>query len=140
MARFVIDAPTLLYAVESGRALDPVHQLVAPGAIRSQALDLLLARVRTGELTEPQALAFHERLNATKIRTLADRVSRRTAWSIARERDWATIRDAEHIALVQLQADALATIDDRLATLAVGIVPVAEVERLFRPDSEAPQA
>ena len=114
MTRFVIDAPTLLHVVESGRVLDPVHQLVAPGGIRSQALDLLLARVRAGELTEARALDLHERLTGTKIRTLADRVSRCTAWTVASQQGWETTRDAEHIALVTLQADALVIVDARL--------------------------
>ncbi len=133
MSRFVIDAPTLLHAVTAGRAIDPAHQLVAPGSIRSQALDLLLARVRDGELTEADALTLHERITETRIRTLADRVSRRVAWTLAREHGWETVRDAEHLALVRLQADALATVDERLAALADGIVPVVEAERLFVP-------
>jgi predicted nucleic acid-binding protein len=131
MSRFVIDPPTLLFAVEGERAIDPAHQLVAPGSIRSQALDLLLARVRDGELGEREALALHERITETKIRTLADRVSRRTAWNLARAHDWETVRDAEYLALVTLQADALVTIDERLAALAAGLVPLVPVDELF---------
>ncbi len=131
MSRFVIDAATLLYAVEAGRALETAHQLVAPGSIRSQALDLLLTRVRDGELAESEALALHERITEVKIRTLSDRVSRRTAWNLARKRGWDTLRDAEHLALVKLQADALVTVDEHLATLAEGLVPLGRVEDLF---------
>jgi len=43
---------------------------------------------------------------------LGDRVSRRTAWRIALEHGWDTIGDAEYLAVTQLQADVLITIDE----------------------------
>ena len=49
------------------------------------------------------------------MRLLADRVSRRTAWRIAREHGWDTLRDAEYLAMTKLQADALVTVDTALA-------------------------
>jgi hypothetical protein len=63
-----------------------------------------------------------------KVRVLADRMSRRTAWDIARERDWATIRHAEHLAVATLQADALVSVDPELAAAADGLVPLAPLE------------
>jgi predicted nucleic acid-binding protein len=133
MTRFVIDATTLLHLLESGREVEPDHQLVAPASIRSQVMDLLLGKVNDGVLTEQDALALHERLTETKLRLLNDRVSRRTAWDIAREHGWHTIRQAECIALVKLQADALITIDpDLAAAAATQIVPVAGLESLFQ--------
>jgi len=131
MTRFVIDAKTLLHVLRSGRIIRPAHQLVAPASIRSQVLDLLLQKVQHGELTEQAALALHEQLTETKIRLLNDRVSRRTAWDIARQQRWDTIGDAECIALVRLQADALITIDAELAAAAAETVPVAALEHLF---------
>nr|NLI49411.1 type II toxin-antitoxin system VapC family toxin [Propionibacterium sp.] len=133
MARFVIDGKTLLHLLESGRTVGPAHQLVAPASIRSQVMDLLLRKVQDGDLTEQEALALHEQLTETKLRLLNDRVSRRTAWDIARAQGWGTITHAECIALVKLQADALITIDVDLAAAAAKIVPVATVERLFQP-------
>lgn len=132
MTRFVIDARTLLHVLESGRTVEPSHQLVAPASIRSQCMDLLLHRVHHGGLTEQDALALHEQLTQTKLRLLNDRVSRRIAWDIAREMGWDTISRAEYLALVKLQADALITIDADLASAAAGIVPVASLERLFQ--------
>ena len=41
MTRYAIDAPTLLHIVTEQLAINPEHQLVAPHAIRSQALTLL---------------------------------------------------------------------------------------------------
>jgi hypothetical protein len=87
VTRYVIDAPTLLHLVANGVQVSSRHQLVAPNLIRSQALSLLLEAVRDGGLTEDLALQHHERLTELKMRLLGDRVSRRTAWKIAREQD-----------------------------------------------------
>jgi len=131
MTRFVIDPPTLVLLAEDGRAIDPAHQLVAPNSIRSQALDLLLQSVSAGELTEKAALELHERMTELKIRVLGDRVSRRTAWRIAREHNWPTIRDAEYLAIAKLQADVLIATDPELAAKASGLVPLARVSELY---------
>jgi predicted nucleic acid-binding protein len=133
MTRFVIDAATLLRLVRDGRAVDPAHSLVAPNSIRSEALDLLLREVRAGELPESDALQLHERVTEVKIRLLGDRVSRRTAWRIAREHDWSTVRLAEYLAVAKLQADALITGDVELAAQAREIVPMARLEDVFAP-------
>lgn len=132
MTRYVIDAPTLLHLVSSGLRADASHQIVAPSVIRSQALALLYTAVRAGELTDEQALEQHERLTELKMRLLGDRVSRHTAWRIAREHNWETIYEAEYIAVAQLQADALITIDRGLAAKAESIVPLAGLEGLTR--------
>ena len=118
MARYVIDAPTLLHLVAEGVKVSPEHQLVAPNLIRSQALSLLLEAVRHGDITEEVALQRHERLTELKMRLLGDRVSRRTAWTIAQEQGWETTFDAEYLAVTKLQADALVTIDPSLAAKA----------------------
>jgi hypothetical protein len=57
------------------------------------------------------ALQIHERLTELKMRLLGDRVSRGTAWKLAREHDWDSLREAEYHAIARLQADALVTID-----------------------------
>jgi predicted nucleic acid-binding protein len=132
MTRFVIDPPTLVQLAQDDRRIDPAHQLVAPNSIRSQALDLLLQSVRDGELTEKTALDLHERMTERRIRLLGDRVSRRIAWRIAREHNWATIRDAEYLAIAKLQADALIAGDPDLAAKASGLVPLAPLSELFR--------
>ena len=130
VARYVIDAPTLLHLVAESVDVSSAHQLVAPNLIRSQALSLLLAAVRDGEITEEVALQRHERLTEIKMRLLGDRVSRRTAWKIAREHGWDTTFDAEYLAVCQLQADALITIDEALAAKAAHIVPLATLAAL----------
>jgi predicted nucleic acid-binding protein len=130
MARYVIDAPTLLHLAAEDVAVSSAHQLVAPNLIRSQALQLLLAAVRSGEITEAAALQRHERLTEMKMRLLGDRVSRRTAWKIAREQGWDTTFDAEYLAVCRLQADALVTIDPAMAAKAAHIVPLAPLSAL----------
>ncbi|GAB2607877.1 hypothetical protein Aab01nite_61840 [Paractinoplanes abujensis] len=133
MSRYGIDAPTLLHLVANGLVADSGHQLVAPNTIRSEAMHLLLTDVRAGRRSDREALGLHERMTELKLRVLGDRVSRTTAWRIARDQNWDTLRDAEYLAVTRLQADALVTIDPSLATKAEGIVPLAPLEALLRP-------
>ena len=111
MTRYVIDAPTLLHLIDHELRLDPSIQLVAPSSIRSEA---------------PQ-----QQVTELKMRLLGDRVSRGTAWRIARERGWDTLRDAEYLAIARLQADALVTVDPDLAAKADGAVPLAPLDALL---------
>lgn len=131
MARYVIDAPTLLHVVDNDLPVDVAHQLVAPNSIRSEALERLLQEVGRGRRTEKAALQCHQRMTELKIRLLGDRVSRRTAWDIARARGWDSLRDAEYLAVTRLQADALLTVDQRLAALAADLVPLATLSDLL---------
>ena len=131
MARYVIDAPTLLHLVDSGLRVDPSHQLVAPNSIRSEALELLLRDVRRGKRTDQAAREIHERITELKMRLLGDRVSRGVAWRIAREHDWDTLHDAEYLAITRLQADALVTVNPGLAAVAENMVPVATLQALL---------
>jgi predicted nucleic acid-binding protein len=110
---------------DGDHSVHPSHRLVAPNSIRSEALDLLLQRVRGRTLTEQAALELHERITGVKMRLLGDRVSRRTAWQIARDRGWSTLTEAEYLAVAKLQADALITDNPDLVAKAKGIVPLA---------------
>jgi predicted nucleic acid-binding protein len=134
MARYVVDALTLLHLVDNGLRAEPSHQLVAPNWIRSEALQLLLQDVRSGRRADGAALEAHERITEVKMRILGDRVSRRTAWRIARENGWDTLREAEYIAITRLQADALVTVDPNLAARAADLVPLFPLEALFVAD------
>lgn len=130
MARYVIDAFTLLHLVDNDLCVEASHQLVAPNWIRSEALQLLLQDVRGGIRAEQAALAAHQKLTELKMRLLGDRVSRGTAWRIARDHDWDSLREAEYLAITRLQADAFVTVDERFAARAVEVVPVASVQAL----------
>jgi predicted nucleic acid-binding protein len=133
VARYVIDAPTLLHLVDAALHVDPGHQLVAPNSIRSATLELLLRDVRAGKRTEMSAMEVHERMTEIKMRLLGDRVSRRTAWQLARQHDWDTLGDAEYLAITRLQADALVTVDPGLAITARDVVAVAALDDLLAP-------
>ena len=45
-------------------------------------------------------------------------MSRWTAWLVAREHDWGTLRDAECLGVTRLQPYALVTVDPELAAVA----------------------
>jgi predicted nucleic acid-binding protein len=64
------------------------------------------------------------------MRLVGDRVSRRTAWRIAREQGWETTYDAEYPAVTKLQADALVTVNSALTTRAKDLVPLAQLQAL----------
>ena len=130
MTRFVIDAPTLLQVVADGVAVAPAHQLVAPQVLRSQALDLLYDAVRRGDLSEEAALGRHEAMTGVTVRLLGDRVSRRTAWRIAREHGLSSTVEAEYLALTRLQADAFVTVDPETRSRAEGVVPLGTLQQL----------
>jgi hypothetical protein len=65
-----------------------------------------------------------------KMRLLGDRVSRRTAWQIARDRGWESLRIAEYLAVATLQADALVTVDPDMVDAAADVVRVVSVHEL----------
>lgn len=133
MTRFAIDPATLVQLAEGNHRIGSNHQLVAPNSVRSLALDLLLQRVRSGELTESAAMELHERMTELKIRLLGDRVSRRTAWQIALAQGWNTVLLAEYLAVAKLQADVLITVNPELAVKAAGVVPLATFADLIAP-------
>ena len=133
MTRFVVDAPVLLSIIDGGAAVHPTHSLVAPNAVRTQALELVLARVRDGDLGRRDALGLLDRVAEAKLRVLNDRVSRRLAWELALEHGWESLRDAEYVAVTRLAADALVCEEPGLAARADGLVRLAPYESLFRP-------
>jgi len=122
--RYAIDASTLLLIASGDIAVDAGNSLVAPNRVLPDLLQILLTEVRSGARDERDALAVHTRATETKIRLLGDRVSRRTAWNLAREHDWSDLRDAEYVAVATLQADAFATADSRLAAAGAALVTV----------------
>lgn len=127
MTRFAIDSLTLVQLAEGQYRISSENQLVAPNSIRSRALDILLQRVRSGDMSEPAALELHVRMTEIKMRLLGDRVSRRTAWRIAVDNALDSIEDAEFVAVAKLQADALVTVSPKLASLATNVVRLAKL-------------
>ncbi len=106
------------------------HQLVAPTLLRSQLLSLLYRAVCRGELTRQEADQQLTYVRGLQIRLLGDRVLQSVAWTIADQLGWPDTFDAEYVALTQLQADALITLDAELAAVARNLVTVAPFEAL----------
>jgi predicted nucleic acid-binding protein len=132
MTRYAIDAEVAIRLIRDGSDADQRHQLVGPSVLRSQALSLLFRDVRAGRLSEADGRRQLERLAAMKIRLLGDRVSRATAWKLADRLGWDDIGPAEYLAVATLQADALVTDDEALASAAAGIVGVVSYDALTR--------
>jgi predicted nucleic acid-binding protein len=132
MTRYVIDAGAAIQLAGDEREIAEEHELLAPTLLRSQALSLLHAAVRRGELTKEVAESRLERIGAMRIRLLGDRVLRNKAWKVADRLGWSDTFDAEYIALTLLQADAFITLDSDLAESVAGIVQTASIEDVFR--------
>ena len=65
------------------------------------------------------------------IRLLGDRVLQAVARKVADQLGWVDTLDAEYVALTQLQADALITLDPDVANAAMDLVTVASVDVLI---------
>ncbi len=115
MTKYVIGPDVALRLAEERATIRDGHRLLAPTLLRSHVLSLLYQAVLRGDLTKKEA---HERLNYVRglpMRLLGDRTLERVAWKIADEHGWPDTFDAEYVALTRLQADALVTLDQRLA-------------------------
>ena len=131
MTRFVVDPGVALRLAAGDVRVHEQHVLLAPTLLRSQVLTQLYAAVRRGELGEQDATERLDRVRALRVRLLGDRVLQRTAWQLAAQLGWPGTEQAEYIALVRLQADALVTLDDDLARAVDGVVAVAPFEALL---------
>lgn len=130
MPRYVI-GPDVARRLAQEQAVIPAgNQLVAPTLLRSQLLSLLYRAVHRGELTKQEADRQLTYVRGLQIRLLGDRVLQSVAWRIADQLGWPDTLQAEYVALTQLQADALITLDEELATAVEGLVPVAAFETL----------
>jgi len=130
VTRFVVDCDTLLGIAAGEIEVAPGHQLLAPTLVRSQALAALYEAARRGEISAVDGLERVTRINSLKVRFLGDKVLQRTAWRIADQLGWETTRQAEFVALTQLQADAFVTSDRELAQSVSGLVETATIEAL----------
>lgn len=130
MTRFVVDAGAVLELATDEFEVPPEHELLAPTLLRSQTLSMLHEAVQRGEMTADQARERLERVARMPIRLLGDLVLRRRAWDLADRLGWASTYDAEYVALTQLQADALITLDADLARRVEGLVTIATFEAL----------
>lgn len=130
MTRYVITADVALRLAQDEIVVPDEHQLFAPTLLRSQTLSILHAAVMRGETTDGDAQALLARVAKLPIRQLGDKVLRRAAWRVADQLGWYETFTAEYVALTQLQADALITLDAGLATAVGELVQTAPIEVL----------
>jgi predicted nucleic acid-binding protein len=131
MTRFVIGPDVALHLARGEAVIDEEHQLLAPTLLRSHVLSLLYQAVRHGDLAQADAHRQLDYVRGLRIRLLGDRVLQRAAWRIAEQLGWDDTFDAEYVALARLQADALVTLDARLARAAEGLVTLAAPQALL---------
>lgn len=133
MTRFVVDAAAALRLAAEGAEVPDAHELLAPTLLRSQALSTMHEAVHRDALPADVALDRLARVGAMRIRLLGDAVLRRRAWELATLLGWASTYDAEYVALTQLQADALVTLDAELERAVAGVVRTAPFAALLDP-------
>ena len=130
VTRFVVDASAVLHLASAGVDVAGAHELLAPTLLRSQTLSALHEAVQRGEIPADVARERLTRIGRMPIRLLGDAVLRRRAWDLADQLGWASTYDAEFVALTQLQADALITLDAKLARSVEGVVATASIDAL----------
>jgi predicted nucleic acid-binding protein len=131
MTRYVITPDTALRLAQDQTVIGDGCQLLAPTLLRSQVLSLLYQAVQRGELSKADAARRLDYVRALRVRLLGDRVLQAAAWKVADQLGWPATLDAEYIALTQLQADALVTLDGQLALAARSLVTVAPIDELY---------
>jgi predicted nucleic acid-binding protein len=130
VTKYVIGPDVAIRLARDEAVIREEHQILAPTLLRSQLLSLLYQAVNRGEMAEEDALWRLSYVRRLRIRLLGDRVLQRVAWKVASQLGWPDTFDAEYVALTQLQADALITLDPVLAQAAKDLVPVAPIEAL----------
>jgi predicted nucleic acid-binding protein len=130
MPKYVIGPDVALQLARQKAEISDERHLLAPTLLRSQLLSLLYRAVRQGKMTKQSADAHLNYVRGLRIRLLGDRVLQSAAWKIAEQCGWPDTFDAEYVALTRLQADALITLDEELASAAKHLVKVAPFETL----------
>ncbi|HEX5524804.1 MAG TPA: type II toxin-antitoxin system VapC family toxin [Pedococcus sp.] len=131
MTRYVIGPDVAIRLAHEQAVIGDGHQLLAPTLLRSQMLSSLYQAVHRGEMTKNEAQQRLDYVRGLRIRLLGDRVLQNVAWKVADQLGWPDTFDAEYVALTQLQADALITLDNQLAQAVKDLVQVAPVEALY---------
>jgi predicted nucleic acid-binding protein len=130
MTRYVIGPDVAVRLAHDRAVIGAGHQILAPTLLRSQTLSLLYQEVHRGETTKKEAERRLDHLRGLRIRLLGDRVLQATAWKVADQLGWPDTLVAEYVALTQLQADALITLDEELARVVKKLVTVAPIDAL----------
>jgi predicted nucleic acid-binding protein len=131
MTRYVIGPDVAIRLAGDEAEVPDGHHLLAPALLRSQMLSLLYQTVRRGEMTEEDAERRLFYVQGMRIRMHEDYLLQKAAWKVADQLGWPDTFDAEYVALTQLEADALITLDRQLAGAVKDLVTVAPIEALF---------
>lgn len=131
MSRYVIGPDVAMRLAQDQAIIGNDHQILAPTLLRSQLLSLLYQAVRRGDMTRKDAEQQLDYVRGLRIRLLGDRVLQNVAWKAAVLLEWPDTFDAEYVALTQLHADALITLNQRLAQEVKGLVTVAPIDALY---------
>ena len=131
MTRYVIGPDVAIRLAHDQAVIRGGHQVLAPALLRSQVLSHLYQAVRRGEMTRKDAERQLEYVRGLRIRLLGDRVLQNVAWKAAGLLGWPDTFDAEYVALTQLHADALTTLDRHLADAVKDLVTIAPIEALY---------
>jgi predicted nucleic acid-binding protein len=132
MTTFVIDARVAVDLATNGATIPPEHGLTAPTLLRSQVLALVYDSVRRGDVDERAGRKILHDIRGLRIRFLGDRSLEDNAWQLAIKLNWPDVHQLQYIALTQLQADALVTADDELASAARAFVRTATPADILR--------
>jgi predicted nucleic acid-binding protein len=130
MSRYVIGPDVAMRLAQNQAIIRDDHQILAPTLLRSQLLSLLYQAVRRGDMTRKDAEQQLDYVRGLRIRLLGDRVLQNVAWKAAILLGWPDTFDAEYVALTQLHADALITLDQRLSDEVKSLVTVASIDAL----------
>ena len=131
MTRYVIGPDVAIRLAQDQAVIRGDHQILAPALLRSQVLSLLYQAARRGEMTRKEAERQLEYVRGLRIRLLGDRVLQNVAWKAAVVLGWPDTFGAEYVALTQLHADALITLDRHLADAVKDLVTVAPLQALY---------
>jgi predicted nucleic acid-binding protein len=131
MTRYVIGPDVAIRLAGDEAEVPDGHHLLAPALLRSQMLSLLYQAVRRGEMTKEDAERRLFYVQGMRIRMHEDYLLQKAAWKVAGQLGWPDTFDAEYLALTQLEADALITLDRQLAGAVKDLVTVAPLEALF---------
>lgn len=130
MTKYVIGPDVAVRLAHDRAVIGAGHQILAPTLLRSQTLSLLYQEVHRGETTKKEAERRLDYLRGLRIRLLGDRVLQAVAWKVADQLGWPDTLVAEYVALTELQADALITLDGQLARAVQKLVTVAPIDAL----------
>src|SRR5262245_36080216 len=131
MTRYVIGPDVAIRLAHDRAVVRGEHQLLAPALLRSQVLSLLYQAVRRGELTRSDAERQLSYVHELPVRLADDLVLHNVAWKAAGLLGWPDTLAAEYVALAQLHAGTLITLDRHLAGAVKDLVAIAPIEALY---------